>query len=74
MFDNFPGANGNPNQNPICGKPAVITYNGKTITVAVTDRCEACGYADLDLSPKAFSDLTGGNMGIGRTGFSWHWA
>jgi expansin (peptidoglycan-binding protein) len=66
MFDGWPGANGNPNQNPICGRQAQITSGGKSIVVTVTDRCEGCAYGDFDLSPSAFNALQ--DFGVGRTG------
>ena len=48
---------GNPNNNPICGRFATVTYAGKSITVKVVDRCYACGYDDIDLSPAAFQQF-----------------
>jgi expansin (peptidoglycan-binding protein) len=69
MFDGFPGAGDNPNNNPICGKKAQITCNGKTITVTITDRCQACKYGDLDLSPAAFDALA--DPSVGRTDMTW---
>ncbi|KAF8698367.1 Lytic transglycosylase, partial [Rhizoctonia solani] len=47
----------NPNHNPICGRIAAVTYAGKTIQVKVVDRCYACGYNDIDLSPAAFQQF-----------------
>ncbi|KAK4222851.1 hypothetical protein QBC38DRAFT_426536 [Podospora fimiseda] len=31
--------NGNPNNNPLCGKKIKVSHNGKSVTVKVTDRC-----------------------------------
>ncbi|KIJ40170.1 hypothetical protein M422DRAFT_230335 [Sphaerobolus stellatus SS14] len=72
LFDTYPGYNGaNPNNNPICGKQAQVTYEGKTITVTITDRCTACAMYDLDFTPTAFQNLA--DLGAGRiSGISWH--
>jgi len=70
-FDNYPGANGNPNDNPICGRGITAQYQGKQVTLGVVDRCAGCaGYYDLDLSPSAFSQLA--DQSVGRlTGVEW---
>ncbi|KAG8726317.1 hypothetical protein FRC11_000374 [Ceratobasidium sp. 423] len=61
---------GNPNNNPICGKTAAVTYAGKTISVKVVDRCYACGYDDIDLSPAAFQQFAA--LAVGKLqGVSW---
>ncbi|KAH7337164.1 hypothetical protein B0J17DRAFT_666538 [Rhizoctonia solani] len=52
-------ADGNPNHDQACGKTASVTYAGKTITVGIVDRCYACGYDDIDLSPSAFQQFAG---------------
>jgi len=71
LFDTFPGATGNPNQNPICGKQAQITYQGKIVTVSIQDRCPECAHDSLDLSPSAFQQLA--DFGVGRLfGATWH--
>ncbi|KAF9521148.1 hypothetical protein BS47DRAFT_1286422, partial [Hydnum rufescens UP504] len=50
LFDSYPGATPNPNNNPVCGKKVTATYQGKSVTVAITDRCGGCeGKYDLDL-------------------------
>lgn len=56
-YDSFPGATSNPNKNPICKKKIKVTYNGKSVTVAVVDRCVGCKMNDLDFSPGAFKKL-----------------
>ncbi|THV04868.1 hypothetical protein K435DRAFT_648418, partial [Dendrothele bispora CBS 962.96] len=73
LFDAFPGYNGvNPNSNPVCGKKVKATYQGKSTTVTITDRCEGCAITDLDFSPSAFSDLA--DFGVGRlSGMTWVW-
>jgi hypothetical protein len=47
----------NPNHSKACGKTASVTWSGKTITVGIVDRCYACGYNDIDLSPSAFQQF-----------------
>ncbi|PPR00493.1 hypothetical protein CVT24_005553, partial [Panaeolus cyanescens] len=75
LFDNFPGYNRvNPNNNPMCGRTVTATFQGKSITVALTDRCTGCAVTDLDFSPSAFAALTDGNFGLGRiNGVKWEW-
>jgi hypothetical protein len=73
LFDNFPGYNGvNPNNNPMCGRTVTATYQGKSVTVALTDRCTACAITDLDFSPSAFNQIA--NPAVGRiSGMTWVW-
>ncbi|KAG9093935.1 hypothetical protein FRC06_011315 [Ceratobasidium sp. 370] len=72
LYDNYPGyAGGNPNNNPVCGRTADITYNGKTIRVGIVDRCEGCALWDVDLSPSAFQQFA--PLATGRLyGATWH--
>ncbi|CAK5264149.1 unnamed protein product [Mycena citricolor] len=65
------GATANPNTNPICGRQIVANFEGKSVTVAITDRCAGCaGAADLDFSPAAFAQLA--DPSVGRlTGVTW---
>lgn len=45
---------------------------GKSVTITVTDRCEACKITDLDFSPTAFSQIA--DQSIGRiSGMTWNW-
>ncbi|EUC54541.1 rare lipoprotein A-like double-psi beta-barrel protein [Rhizoctonia solani AG-3 Rhs1AP] len=62
---------GNPNHSQACaGKTANVSWNGKTIKVGIVDRCYACGYNDIDLSPAAFQQFAG--LGVGKLqGVSW---
>jgi len=53
------GVDANPNHSKVCGKTANVTWNGKTIKVGIVDRCYACGYNDIDLSPSAFQQFAG---------------
>jgi len=72
LFDTFPGYAGvNPNDNPVCGRLIQVTYQGKTVTVKVVDRCEACSLTSLDLSPDAFDQLA--DRSVGRIQLSWEW-
>ncbi|KAH7337147.1 RlpA-like double-psi beta-barrel-protein domain-containing protein-containing protein, partial [Rhizoctonia solani] len=60
----------NPNHSQACGKTATVTYGGKSITVGIVDRCYACGYNDIDLSPSAFQQFAA--LGEYRCD-SWHY-
>ncbi|KAF5385560.1 hypothetical protein D9757_006736 [Collybiopsis confluens] len=73
-FDSYPGATANPNTNPICNKKVTASYQGKSVTVAITDRCAGCaGAADLDFSPAAFNQLA--DPAVGRIhGVTWTYA
>lgn len=54
----------------VCGKTASITYNGKTVTATVTDRCEACKDGDIDVTTTVFQDLA--PLSAGRVpGVTW---
>lgn len=54
----------------VCGKTASITYNGKTVTATITDRCEACKDGDIDVTPTVFQELA--PISAGRVpGVSW---
>ncbi|KAL0572118.1 hypothetical protein V5O48_009845 [Marasmius crinis-equi] len=69
-FDTFPGAGPNPNLNPICGKRARVTANGKSVDVKIVDRCPGCTGGSIDLSPTAFEILA--PQSVGRvTGATW---
>ncbi|KAG8945787.1 hypothetical protein FRC04_000553 [Tulasnella sp. 424] len=62
-FENYPGANGNSNENPICNKKVHACYKGNCVTVRITDACAGCvGYA-LDFSPSAFKQLADPDLG-----------
>ncbi|KAJ3769730.1 RlpA-like double-psi beta-barrel-protein domain-containing protein-containing protein [Lentinula raphanica] len=65
---------GNPNENPICNKRVIATYQGKSITVAITDRCGGCTNPySLDFTETAFSQLA--DPSVGRiTGVTWVFA
>lgn len=64
--------NGNPNKNTLCGKKIRAFYEGKSVEVAVVDRCVGCARDDLDLSPSAFEKIA--NKDLGRIKLTWEWA
>jgi hypothetical protein len=64
LYDNYPGATINPNNNPICGQKIRATYAGKSVDVTVQDRCTGCAMWDLDFSPKLFGELA--DLDLGR--------
>ncbi|KAK0401008.1 hypothetical protein QR680_015553 [Steinernema hermaphroditum] len=48
----------NPNNDPLCRNVCVrVSYNGKTITVPVKDKCAGCTAGHIDLSKTAFQKL-----------------
>jgi ricin-type beta-trefoil lectin protein/rare lipoprotein A (RlpA)-like double-psi beta-barrel protein len=48
----------NPNADPLCtGVSVQVTYNGRTITVPVKDKCPSCDAGHLDLSQAAFGQF-----------------
>jgi len=73
LYDAFPGYDGvNPNTNPVCNKKIKATYQGRSVTVTVTDRCTACAITDLDFSPDAFGVIASAE--VGRIfNVSWDW-
>ncbi|KAL0570259.1 hypothetical protein V5O48_011709, partial [Marasmius crinis-equi] len=80
VFDAWPGAGANPDENPICNKHIQVSYQGKTIELTIVDRCAECAFYDLGLTPAAFSKFEDGilqdrdddtSLLSGRTGISW---
>lgn len=73
LFDGFDGyTGGDPNNNPVCNKKIKATYQGKSVTVTVTDRCVGCAMYDLDFAPSAFDQLA--DEALGRLkGMTWEW-
>lgn len=63
LYDSYPGATANPNLNPICGRNILVTFNGKSVTVPVKDRCTGCAALSLDFSPAAFNMLSDPSVG-----------
>ncbi|ANZ39500.1 hypothetical protein BBK82_29080 [Lentzea guizhouensis] len=54
----------NPNNDPLCTKQVRVTYNGRTITVPVKDKCFGCDNTHIDLSEPAFRQLGDPNAGV----------
>lgn len=54
----------NPNNDPLCRKSIRVTYNGKTITVPIKDKCPSCDSTKIDLSLPAFRSLADPALGI----------
>lgn len=71
LYDTFPGATANPNDNPICGRTVTAHADGNSVTVKIMDRCAGCsGEGDLDFSPIAFEQLA--PLSVGRIpGMTW---
>lgn len=61
----------NPNNDKMCQKQARVIdqSNGKSVVVAIKDKCSACKRDDIDLSPIAFEQLR--NLTVGRFTVSW---
>jgi expansin (peptidoglycan-binding protein) len=60
----------NPNNDPICSGVSVqVTYNGRTITVPVRDKCPSCASGHIDLSRPAFAQLA--NTDLGNIPLTW---
>ncbi|KAG2044768.1 RlpA-like double-psi beta-barrel-protein domain-containing protein-containing protein [Suillus americanus] len=73
LFDSYPNYDGvNPNTNPVCNQQVTATYQGKSVTVKITDRCTGCDIKDLDFSPSAFSQLA--DESLGRIDIDWSWS
>lgn len=70
-FDEFtPGSN--PNENTLCGKKIIVSYEGTSVVAEVVDRCADCeGYGDVDLAPSLFKELA--PLVEGRIYVSWKW-
>jgi expansin (peptidoglycan-binding protein) len=63
-------ANGNPNDNPLCGKSITISWQGKTATATIMDTCPGCANGGLDLTPSLFQQFA--PLSEGRlTGMTW---
>jgi hypothetical protein len=58
------------NANPWCGKSATVTYNGKSVTVKIMDKCQGCAPGDIDVTRAAWNQLTDNAYGS-RVDASW---
>ncbi|KIE27685.1 lipoprotein [Streptomyces sp. MUSC 125] len=55
----------NPNLDPLCSGISVqVSYNGRTITVPVRDKCWSCAPGHIDLSAPAFRSLAAPDLGV----------
>jgi expansin (peptidoglycan-binding protein) len=54
----------NPNNDPICQHSVQVTYNGKTITVPIRDKCPSCDATHIDLSQPAFQQFANTSVGV----------
>eukprot|EP01132_Coremiostelium_polycephalum_P001339 gene1339-1690_t len=55
----------NPNNDPLCNNVYIkVTYQGKSITVPVKDKCPSCPANKIDLSQPAFSQLANTDLGV----------
>jgi hypothetical protein len=74
LFDKYT-PNGNPNNNPLCGKTLSITApDGSSHEATIWDRCVGCAEADLDMPQSFFNVVTAkdGKPADGRAyGMSW---
>jgi hypothetical protein len=74
LFDQYT-PNGNPNNNPLCGKTVSITSpDGSSHEATIWDRCVGCAEADLDMPQSFFNVVTAkdGKPADGRAyGMSW---
>lgn len=61
----------NPNNDPLCtGISVQVTYNGKTLTLPVVDKCPTCDATHIDLSQPAFEEFAPIGTGV-VTGITW---
>ncbi|KAJ2956943.1 hypothetical protein NQZ79_g7294 [Umbelopsis isabellina] len=70
------GSYPNPNNNPNCGKYAMVhgpkgSVRVKNFYPAVTDTCPPCLKGSLDLSPAAFAKIA--DLAQGRVHITWTW-
>jgi len=72
LFDGYPGAGANPNDNAVCNQKVKLEYQGRSVDVIIVDRCTGCKEFDLDLSPAAFNQLASESVGRLHGGV-WNW-
>ncbi|EGC33310.1 hypothetical protein DICPUDRAFT_92439 [Dictyostelium purpureum] len=49
----------NPNADPLCNSRIRVTHNGRSVELAVVDKCPTCGPNKIDISESAFIKLDG---------------
>ncbi|MFD8597938.1 cysteine/serine endopeptidase inhibitor [Kitasatospora sp. NPDC059646] len=61
----------NPNNDPLCkGISVKVSYQGKTLTLPVKDKCPTCNSTHLDLSKPAFAQFAPLSQGV-INGITW---
>ncbi|KAH9884864.1 barwin-like endoglucanase [Xylariomycetidae sp. FL2044] len=65
------GSDANPNNAAVCGEMIRISYNGKTATATVRDKCPECASGSIDVSPALFTQLAAEAQG--RVQVTWEY-
>ncbi|KAL7627273.1 hypothetical protein AAE478_001462 [Parahypoxylon ruwenzoriense] len=55
-----------------CGRTINISYNGKTVSAQVVDKCPGCAGNSIDVSPSVFQQLE--SLDAGRIQITWEYA
>jgi len=63
-FWGYPGATSDPNNNPICGKIATVTYGAVSVTSEVVDYCPSCNATTIQLSAVGFEEFAPVSQGV----------
>ncbi|KAH9927743.1 uncharacterized protein B0H18DRAFT_954208 [Fomitopsis serialis] len=61
VFDGYPGATSNPNDNPSATR---TDHNGTSVTVPIVDYCPGCSDTYVGFSPAAFEEFASTDVGI----------
>ncbi|CCM03001.1 uncharacterized protein FIBRA_05116 [Fibroporia radiculosa] len=64
VFNNYPGATYNPNDNPICHHNLTVTYNGTSVVAQIVDYYVSTPYNRVGLSESAFDVFAPSSQGI----------
>ncbi|KAH9833602.1 uncharacterized protein C8Q71DRAFT_774126 [Rhodofomes roseus] len=70
VFNNFPGATPNPNDNPICDHNLTVSYNGTNVTAPIVDYAPDASESYVGFSPAAFEEFESTDAGI-ISGVEW---
>lgn len=71
VFNGYPGATANPNNNPICQHSVNVTYQGTSVVAGIVDYFTASGIDNyVGLSPAAFEKFAPISQGL-ITGVDW---
>ncbi|KAH9922577.1 hypothetical protein B0H21DRAFT_826957 [Amylocystis lapponica] len=60
----FPGANSDPNDNPICAHNVTVTSGAVSVTAPVVDYCPSCAADWVGLSPVGFEEFAPTGQGV----------